>query len=294
MLNAQWLETFVTLCDIGHFTRAASALNMTQPGVSQHVRKLEQQVGAPLLSRDGKSFTPTPAGEAVLAIGRRRRIEERDLREALRFDDPDRGAVGVACSGSLALLLYPRFMEVMATAPGLTLRLEARPQTGVVEGVASGAADFGIVNHAPTHARLEGERLGHDELCLLLPQDSPPPETLADLDVLGFIAHPDGFAYADELLGANFGAEYPGAQHLRQRSFINQIGQIPEPVARGLGYTILPRSGLGDDPVRGRVRIAPLPRPVRHELWLIRRKGRILPARCGKVRKLIEEALRAL
>ena len=64
MLHSTWLETFVTLCDVGHFTRAAAALNMTQPGVSQHVKKLEEQVGQSLLSRAGKSFTLTPAGEA--------------------------------------------------------------------------------------------------------------------------------------------------------------------------------------------------------------------------------------
>lgn len=72
MLNAQWLETFVVLCETGHFTKAASLLNMTQPGVSQHLRKLEAQVGQSLISRQGKSFSPTPAGEAVLAVGRAR------------------------------------------------------------------------------------------------------------------------------------------------------------------------------------------------------------------------------
>ena len=70
MLNAQWLETFVTLCETGHFTRAAEQLNMTQPGVSQHLQKLEAQIGQSLISRQGKSFSPTPAGEAVLEPAR--------------------------------------------------------------------------------------------------------------------------------------------------------------------------------------------------------------------------------
>ncbi len=117
MLNATWLETFATLCDVGHFTRAAAALNMTQPGVSQHVKKLEAQLGQPLLSRDGKSFILTPAGEAVLAIARRRRAEEGTLQGELQHDDPDRGQVSIACSGSLALLLYPRFMDLISKAP---------------------------------------------------------------------------------------------------------------------------------------------------------------------------------
>ncbi|TPE46514.1 LysR family transcriptional regulator [Amaricoccus solimangrovi] len=294
MLNALWLETFVTLCETAHFTRAAAALNMTQPGVSQHIRKLEAQVGEALLSRDGKSFTPTPAGEAVLAIGKRRRDEDRELRRTLRHDDPDAGQVSVACSGSIALLLYPRFLALMADAPALLLMLEAAPEARVVEGVAEGRFDLGIISHPPAHPRLEGESVGQDELCLILPRGAAAPVSLAELEALGFVAHPDGFAHADELLGANFPDDYPGAERLAWRSFINQIGQIPAPVARGIGYTILPRSGVDTYPERDRLCIVPLPRPVRHDLWLIQRRNRQLPARAERVRAQIGEALRAL
>lgn len=294
MLNAVWLETFVTLCDIGHFTRAASALNMTQPGVSQHVKKLEQQVGQPLLTRDGKSFSPTPAGEAVLSVGRRRQTEEKQLRNALQKDDPDAGQVSIACSGAHALLLYPRFMDLMTAAPALVIQLEAMPQSRILEGVKSGTVDLGIIDRAPVHARLEGDRVGHEELCLIIPGTSALPKTFPDLETLGFIAHPDGFAYADELLTANFPNDYSGAERLRQRSFINQIGQIPEPVARGLGYTILPRSGVDTFPGRSKVRVVPLACAIHHELWLIQRKARILPARTQKVRAMIAKTLAAL
>lgn len=284
MLNAAWLETFATLCDIGHFTRAAAALNMTQPGVSQQLRKLEAQLGQPLLSRDGKRFTPTPAGEAVLALARRRRAEEAALRAGLGQDDPAAGQVALACSGSLALLLYPRFLQLMAAAPALSIRLEAAPQAQVIAGVLEGSHDLGLTDHAPGHPRLEGVIVGQDELCLVLPRDCPPPESFAALDALGFVAHPDGFAYADALLGANFAADYPGADRLRQRSFINQIGQIPAPVVAGIGYTILPRSGVDAHPGRDRLQCLALPVPVRHALWLIHRRNRVLPARVQRLR----------
>ena len=42
MLNPVWLKTFVTLIETGHFTKTAEKLFMTQPGVSQHIAKLEQ------------------------------------------------------------------------------------------------------------------------------------------------------------------------------------------------------------------------------------------------------------
>ena len=291
MLNAQWLETFVTLCRVGHFTRAAERLNMTQPGVSQHLRKLEQQVGQALIARQGKSFTLTPAGEAVLALGLRRREEERALRQDLLQDDPDLGEVTLACSGSLALLLYPHFLDLMERAPGLVIRLEATPQGRVPEGLLSGSFDLGITDHAPGHPRLDGERLGTDELCLILPGGAAPQVSFADLQERGFIAHPDGYAHAEELLSLNFPQDFRGIEGLRLRSFINQIGQIPEPVARGMGYTILPRSGIDTSALRDRLTVARLDHPVRHELWLVQRKGRVLPARMTRIRALVAQVV---
>lgn len=294
MLNGQWLETFVTLCEMGHFTEAAVHLNMTQPGVSQHLKKLEAQVGQSLISRDGKSFTVTPAGEAVLALGRRRRKEEQALRSALSVDDPDVGEVVLACSGSLAMLLYPHLLTLMERAPKLVIRLEATPQGRVLEGVLSGGFDLGIADHAPTHPRLQGERVGSDELCLVLSAGEKHPVSFDDLQARGFIAHPDGFAYAEELFSANYPEAFQGVEHLRLRSFINQIGQIPEPVARGLGYTILPRSGVDAYPRRDALTCVVLSNPVSHDLWLVQRKGRVLAARVQQVGAVIANVLRGL
>ncbi|HSP84641.1 MAG TPA: LysR family transcriptional regulator, partial [Psychrobacter sp.] len=62
MINTTWLRTFCTLVEIGHFTRTAERLYMTQSGVSQHIRKLESQLGIDLLIRQGKQFSLTDAG----------------------------------------------------------------------------------------------------------------------------------------------------------------------------------------------------------------------------------------
>ena len=289
MLNARWLETFIVLCETGHFTKAASLLNMTQPGVSQHLRKLEEQVGQPLISRQGKSFSPTPAGEAVLAVGRARRVEEQVLRETVLRDDPAVGGVAIACSGSFAMLLYPQIFPVVQNSPGLTIRLEAAPQDKVLAGVLEGRFDLGIADHNPRHPRLDAVHLGQEELCLVIPQAGmTPPVEFQALEELGFVAHPDGFAYADDLFSMNFPEEFKGSDHLRVRTFVNQISQIPSPVAHGIGYTLLPRSGVNTYADKGKLRVAPLPRRLRHDLWMIFRRGRALPARVTRIANLIQ------
>lgn len=290
MLNATWLETFTTLAETGHFTRAAQRLNMTQPGVSQHLRKLEAQLGQALIAQDGKSFSLTPAGEAVRALGQARRDEERRLREAIATDSPDAGEVRIACSGSFATLLYPRILDLLETAPHLTAHLEAAPQAAIKRGLLEGAFDLGILDHDPGHPRLEAEHLGEEELCLVLPsRDAGAEVTFEALEARGLVAHPDGFAHADELLSLNFPEAYQGADRLRVRTYVNQIGQILDPVARGIGYTLLPRSGVEAYAQRGLLAVIPLPRPRRHGLWLTSRKGRPLSARLKRMQRLAQE-----
>ncbi|WP_418318012.1 LysR family transcriptional regulator [Piscinibacter sakaiensis] len=301
MLNATWLETFTTLCETGSLTRTAERLHMTQPGVSQHLHKLEDRLGCKLLSRDGKSFTLTPAGERLLALGLSRRREERQVLEEIRVDDPDVGQVAVACSGSFALLLYPRLLDHSAPRAQLSIALEAAPQPAILQGVLDGRFDIGVLHHDPSHPRIAAERVGAEELCLVLPADEVgrnrkkgTTPTFEALEQRGFIGHPDGPALAELLLGPNYPGEFSGGDRLRLRGYVNQIGQIPAPVAQGIGYTILPESGIAAFPQRERLRVVPLAQRVHHELWLVMRKGRELAQRIGAVAEIVGDTARGI
>lgn len=288
MLNATWIETFTVLAEEGHFTRAAGRLNMTQPGVSQHLRKLEQQLGQALIAQDGKSFTLTPAGETVRDLGLSRRAEERALREAITRDDPNVGELRIACSGSFAMLFYPRAIEMMRDAPGLAIHVEAAPQSRILSGVLDGRFDLGVIGEDPRHPRIEAQHVGREELCLVLPKAVGEQVDFERLEALGLVAHPDVYRYADELFPPNFPGPFAGADRLRVRSYVNQIGQIPAPVAEGVGYTLLPRSGVAAYPLAERVAVARLPTPQYQQLWSIFRRGRTTSARLKRIRGLIE------
>ena len=287
MLNATWIETFTVLAEEGHFTRAAQRLNMTQPGVSQHLRKLEQQLGQPLIVQSGKGFTLTAAGAGLRDLGLARRAQERALREAIAPDRPDAGMVRVACSGSFAMLFYPHAIALMQSAPRLSIHVEAAPQARVLEGVLDGRFDLGVTDRDPRHPRIAADRIGQEELCLVLPAGHAVPSGLADLQALGLIDHPDCQRYADDLFALNFPDEFDGADRLRVRSRVNQIGQIPAPVAQGVGYTLLPRSGLAAFSQADRLRIAVLPQRRHHELWTIIPRGHPPSARLDRVLAVI-------
>ncbi|AWT26336.1 HTH-type transcriptional regulator GltC [Corynebacterium provencense] len=64
------LRYFATIVDEGSFTRAAETLFVAQPGVSAQVKRLEKEIGQPLLHRSRTGVTPTTAGKELLPHAR--------------------------------------------------------------------------------------------------------------------------------------------------------------------------------------------------------------------------------
>src|SRR3989475_3552684 len=77
------LEVFAKVAELGSFSRAAEALFLTQPTVSEHVRALEEEVGLSLLDRMGRGATPTPAGQLLLGYARRILTLAREAKQAI-------------------------------------------------------------------------------------------------------------------------------------------------------------------------------------------------------------------
>ncbi len=63
MLDPLLLRSFVAIIDTGSFTRAGERVHLTQSTISQQIRRLEQQLGCPLLGRAGRQVVATAEGE---------------------------------------------------------------------------------------------------------------------------------------------------------------------------------------------------------------------------------------
>src|SRR3546814_13109856 len=64
------LRTFVTVVDLGAYTKAGGALGRTQPAISLQMRRLEELVGAPLVKQTGRTLLLTSEGEMLLSYAR--------------------------------------------------------------------------------------------------------------------------------------------------------------------------------------------------------------------------------
>ncbi len=169
MLNPVWLNTFKTLVDVGHFTKTAEKLYMTQPGVSQHLQKLEANCGHPLIKKQGKSFELTEQGRLVYQYALQQAEHESNLLEKLSFDDPYSGQCQLSCSGSLALKLYPELLKLQQQYPDLHIELEVAPNQKILKDIQSGHTALGIVTDVQSTSLYESEALNNEQLCLVLP-----------------------------------------------------------------------------------------------------------------------------
>ncbi len=71
MMDMELLRSFVSVVDAGGFTKAGERVHRTQSTVSQQIKRLEDQLGRPLLQRTGKQATLTEEGERLLSYARR-------------------------------------------------------------------------------------------------------------------------------------------------------------------------------------------------------------------------------
>jgi DNA-binding transcriptional LysR family regulator len=70
-LDMDILRTFVTGFELGSFARAAHRLGRSQSAVSTQLRRLEEQIGVPLVQKSGRGLAPTAAGESLLSYAKR-------------------------------------------------------------------------------------------------------------------------------------------------------------------------------------------------------------------------------
>lgn len=85
--------------------------------------------------------------------------------ELLPFDNPLSGDCTLACSGALALMLYPKLLDLQVQHPQLFVKLKAVPNHQVLNEIQTGIIDLGIITDAPNHSLFDVVELGQEQLC---------------------------------------------------------------------------------------------------------------------------------
>jgi DNA-binding transcriptional LysR family regulator len=156
MLDFRALRHFVALAEELHFGRAAQKLGMTQPPLSQSIKRLEQHLGVRLVDRSSRSVFLTPPG-ATFAVEARRLLQQLEFVERLvkRTAAGEVARLTVGLLGPALFRILPRALELLrARMPDLEVRLEELRSEEQIRRLRDGRLDLAMTS--PTHLDLQG------------------------------------------------------------------------------------------------------------------------------------------
>ncbi|NCE92180.1 transcriptional regulator CynR [Pseudomonas sp. L13] len=158
-----------------NFTRAAEALHVSQPTLSQQIKQLEENLGAPLLDRTGRSISLTDAGQAYVRYAR---LALQDLQAGTRaihdVQDLRRGHLRLAMTPTFtAYLIGPLLARFNALYPGITLSVDELTQDRIEAALGEDLLDIGIGFTGEHGLEIDCEALFVEELSLVVSASHP-------------------------------------------------------------------------------------------------------------------------
>jgi len=166
---------FVAVAEELHFGRAARRLRMAQPGLSQQIRSLEQQLGVRLLDRTSRQVRLTPAGALLLTEGRRLLAQaERTADQVRRAGLGQVGRITVGAIGSATYDILPRLLrEHRKRFPDVEVALREMSTPAQVQALRSGEIDVGLLRVPADTADLVVQTVREDRMALMIPEAHP-------------------------------------------------------------------------------------------------------------------------
>ena len=163
------IEAFVTIAQYGGFTRAATALNISQPAISRRMELLERELGAPLFERVYNGVRLSEAGQTFLPYARQLLAAAQDGVEAVKeLKEEYRGTITLALVGSLAsTTLTGQLQRFRANHPQVKLVLHTARSPEVSRLVQQGEASLGLRYSADPHPEIVS-RLCYEEALVLV------------------------------------------------------------------------------------------------------------------------------
>ena len=168
-LDLRRLRYFVKVAELGSLTRAAEALHVAQPALSQHMRGLEEELGVKLLARGSRGVALTEAGRRMLDEARAMLTGMKSLLERVRGDasEPE-GEVVIGVGQTVGSLLMVPLLELAAKRlPRVRIQIREMLSGLLPELVRSGAVDFAISYNTSSGHGIEAISVLSEEMCLV-------------------------------------------------------------------------------------------------------------------------------
>jgi DNA-binding transcriptional LysR family regulator len=246
-MDLRQMRYFVAVAEERHFGRAAARLHIAQPPLSQQIRRIEAELGEPLLYRTTRSVELAPAGEVLLERSRDiLAAVDAAIEDARRAAHGEYGRLAIGFTGSATYALLPALAAALRRElPGVALDLRGELLTPTqVARLTAGTLDLGLLRPPIRDRSLSTEVLRSEPLIAVLPESHP----LAAADAISlerlkdepFVTYPSHFrsvlhdAVEDACAAHGF---TPRAAHE-----VAETATLVSFVAAGLGVSLVPAS----------------------------------------------------
>jgi DNA-binding transcriptional LysR family regulator len=270
------LEMFVAMVEEGSFSKAAERVFRTQPALTMAIRKLEQELGAPLFDRSNRNdYALTDSGEVFYEHAKRLlNLRDEGLAALEQLHTFQSGRIRIGANESTSLYLLPQLiLEFRELYPKIKIEVSRHLSARLPRELRQRNVDFAILSFLPDETDLEATPIMRDELVFIV----SPGHRLAgaervhvrDLGAESFIGHNVRSPAREKVIETFRRFQTP----LNITIEITTIDTIKRFVAMNLGVAFVPLMCVREECERGELIVVPT-EGFRHEraLWAVRRR----------------------
>lgn len=181
-MDMKYLETFIKVCELGSYTAAAEAMNISQPGVSKQIQRLQANLGVTLLRREDNGIKLTEAGREVYSNGKNILAIWNKLSDACQSVSSQlSGLLRIGASTIPAKHLLPGIlMNVHASYPHVELSVNVADSQQILDSLYRGSIDIAYVGTKPEHPEAHYIPMTADKLVVISNRPDWSDRALAD------------------------------------------------------------------------------------------------------------------
>jgi DNA-binding transcriptional LysR family regulator len=251
MIDIVKLKTFITVADLGSFSKSSDVLYVTQPAITQQIKSLEKTIGCKLLRRQGGKIVLTEEGERLYQKAKLL-LESYDnlVKEMSQLKKDIKDTLYIGSSPTFGEYRLPKLIvEFQKLYPSITVKLYVDNSKKIEDGILNGLINVGVVDKE-ADSKINSVELFRDELVLcvgknheLAKKDIIEPEDLYTIDLVMREAYSCTRKTVKETLeamGINF-------ELLNIKIETNSIRSIMNIVKSGYGASFFPRNSIQKD-----------------------------------------------
>lgn len=281
------LEIFCRVVELEGFSKAATAVYLSQASVSERIASLENKIGTRLLDRLGRKVIPTAAGEllykhATLIL----EMKDTARLEMERFLGLKQGDVTMGGSTIPGEYILPELIgRFNQKHPNIALKLTVADSSEIERRVLAGKLELGVIGSKSLHTSLICQQLWKDELVLAVPARHAwarrKTVSLPELRTVHFLLREEGSGTLKILAAFLRDVGLKGVNELKVSARFGSSTAVKEGIKSGLGVSILSARAIDMELKAGvlkKLKIKGL--SMSRNFFLIRNKLRIASPAC--------------